>query len=287
MAATAELDRIDREILRLLMQDAARSLAEIAGEVGLTPTPCWKRIQRMEEQGVITGRVALVDPAQVGLAISVFVAVETGDHSADWIERFAAAVDSLPEIVECWRLGGDVDYLLRVVVPDMAGYDAFYRRFVAAVPALRKVTGRFAMERVKGTTRCRYEAFFGTPSGAGRPRPRVWLARRALVRPARLMGWARSRLALTGSRHGRDPPGVSGSVCVALAAPGGRAGGRPAEGHRRAERVPQAPSAGAVPSPAASEGPAATAATGGGGDATSPVVALRHKPLQRPACPRR
>jgi Lrp/AsnC family transcriptional regulator len=150
--AAAELDRIDREILRLLMRDAARSLAEIAQEVGLTPTPCWKRIRRMEEQGVITGRVALVDPDRVGLPISVFVSIETGDHSADWIARFAAAVESMPEIVECWRLGGDVDYLLRVVVADMAGYDGFYRRFVAAVPALRKVTGRFAMERVKGTT---------------------------------------------------------------------------------------------------------------------------------------
>jgi Lrp/AsnC family transcriptional regulator len=80
------------------------------------------------------------------------VAVETGDHSAEWIGRFAEAVASMPEIAECWRLGGDVDYLLRVVVPDMSGYDAFYRRFVAAVPSLRKVTGRFAMERVKGTT---------------------------------------------------------------------------------------------------------------------------------------
>jgi Lrp/AsnC family transcriptional regulator len=152
MAAAAELDRIDREILRIIMQDASRSLAEIAAEVGLTPTPCWKRIRRMEEQGVITGRVALVDPAKVGLPISVFVAVETGDHSAEWIGRFAEAVASMREIAECWRLGGDVDYLLRVVVPDMSGYDAFYRRFVAAVPSLRKVTGRFAMERVKGTT---------------------------------------------------------------------------------------------------------------------------------------
>jgi len=152
MAAAAELDRIDREILRIIMQDASRSLAEIAAEVGLTTTPCWKRIRRMEEQGVITGRVALVDPAKVGLPISVFVAVETGDHSAEWIGRFAEAVASMPEIAECWRLGGDVDYLLRVVVPDMSGYDAFYRRFVAAVPSLRKVTGRFAMERVKGTT---------------------------------------------------------------------------------------------------------------------------------------
>ena len=152
MSGPAELDQIDKQILRLLMRNSDRSLADIAAEVGLTATPCWKRIKRMEEQGVITGRVALVDPAAVGLPISVFVAVETGDHSAAWIANFAEAVASLPEIVECWRLGGDVDYLLRVVVPDMIGYDTFYRRFVAAVPSLRKVTGRFAMERVKGTT---------------------------------------------------------------------------------------------------------------------------------------
>jgi len=152
MTGPAELDPIDKQILRLLMRNSDRSLADIAAEVGLTATPCWKRIKRMEEQGVITGRVALVDPAAVGLPISVFVAVETGDHSAAWIANFAEAVASLPEIVECWRLGGDVDYMLRVVVPDMIGYDTFYRRFVAAVPALRKVTGRFAMERVKATT---------------------------------------------------------------------------------------------------------------------------------------
>ena len=152
MSGPAELDQIDKQILRLLMRNSDRSLADIAAEVGLTATPCWKRIKRMEEQGVITGRVALVDPAAVGLPISVFVAVETGDHSAAWIANFAEAVANLPEIVECWRLGGDVDYLLRVVVPDMIGYDTFYRRFVAAVPSLRKVTGRFAMERVKGTT---------------------------------------------------------------------------------------------------------------------------------------
>lgn len=152
MTAPPDLDQTDRVILRLLQQDASRSLAEIAAEVGLTATPCWKRIRRMEQAGIITGRVALVDPARIGLPISVFVALETGDHSAAWIARFAEAVGGMPEVVECWRLGGDVDYLLRVVVPDMAGYDGFYRRFVAAVPALRKVTGRFAMERVKGTT---------------------------------------------------------------------------------------------------------------------------------------
>lgn len=152
MAEPAKLDPTDRAILRLLQADASRSLAEVAAEVGLTPTPLWKRIRRMEREGVITARVALLDPARVGLGLSVFVALETGDHSEGWIARFADAVAASPEIVECWRMGGDVDYMLRVVVADTAAYDAFYRRLVAAVPGLRKVTGRFAMERVKDTT---------------------------------------------------------------------------------------------------------------------------------------
>ena len=104
------------------------------------------RIRRAFEEFV------LLDPEKVGLGVSVFVAIETGDHSATWIETFAATVTRMPEIVECWRLGGDVDYLLRVVVPDMQAFDTFYRRLTAQVPALRKVTSRFAMERVKSTT---------------------------------------------------------------------------------------------------------------------------------------
>jgi Lrp/AsnC family transcriptional regulator len=146
------LDPTDRAILRLLQQDAGLSLAEIAESVGLTPTPCWKRIRRLEQAGVITGRVALVDPAMVGLPLSVFVAIESADHSAAWIGHFNVVLAAMPEVVECWRMGGDVDYLLRVVVPDIAAYDAFYRRLVDAVPSLRNVTGRFAMERVKATT---------------------------------------------------------------------------------------------------------------------------------------
>ncbi|WP_159350849.1 Lrp/AsnC family transcriptional regulator [Roseomonas harenae] len=152
MATAPELDLTDREILRLIQRDATLSLAAIAAEVGLTPTPCWKRIRRMEKEGVIAGRVTLLDPARVGLPLSVFVALEIGDHSAGWIETFAQAVAAMPEVLECWRMGGDVDYLLRVAVEDMPAYDAFYRRLTAAVPGLRNVTSRFAMERVKGTT---------------------------------------------------------------------------------------------------------------------------------------
>lgn len=146
------LDVTDRAILRLIQRDATLSLAAIAEAVGLTATPCWKRVRRMEEAGIIVGRVALLDSARVGLGLSVFVAIETADHSTTWIARFEAALAAMPAVVECWRMGGDVDYLLRVVVPDIAAYDGFYRALVAAVPGLRNVTGRFAMERVIATT---------------------------------------------------------------------------------------------------------------------------------------
>ena len=152
MSKPNDLDATDLAILRLIQADASLSLGDIAKEVGLTQTPCWKRIRRMEETGIITGRVTLVNAEKLGLGISVFVAIETGDHSAAWIESFAKTVADMPEIVECWRLGGDVDYLLRVVVSDMTAFDGFYRKLTARVSSLRKVTSRFAMECVKSTT---------------------------------------------------------------------------------------------------------------------------------------
>jgi Lrp/AsnC family transcriptional regulator len=148
MAADKEIDRLDREILRLISADASLSLAEIAGQVGLTPTPCWKRIRRMEESGIIMRRVAVIDPAKIGLPVSVFVEVETADHSGEWLERFAEVVGSMPEIIDAWRMSGDVDYLLHVVVPDIAAYDDFYRRLIGQVK-LRNVSSRFSMERLK------------------------------------------------------------------------------------------------------------------------------------------
>jgi Lrp/AsnC family transcriptional regulator len=149
--AGPDLDATDRKILRLLQQDAALPLAEIAAAVGLTTSPCWKRIKRLEEAGVIRGRVAIVDPAKVGLPLTAFVEIETGDHSPEWLSRFADAIARMPEVLDCWRMAGDVDYLLRVVVPDMAAYDAFYRRLIAAAP-LKNVSSRFAMEHVKSGT---------------------------------------------------------------------------------------------------------------------------------------
>jgi Lrp/AsnC family transcriptional regulator len=145
------MDAIDRKILAVLQDNAALSVAEIGSRVGLSSTPCWKRIQRLEADGVILKRVALVDQDRIGLGISVFVSIETGDHSQDWLDRFAQVVGAMPEVMEFYRMAGDVDYMLRVVVPDIAGYDAFYKKLIAEVP-LKNVTSRFAMERIKSTT---------------------------------------------------------------------------------------------------------------------------------------
>ena len=145
------MDEIDRNLLAILQNDATLSIAQMADRVGLSPTPCWKRIQKLEAAGVITRRVALLDPKQVGMGFSVFVAIESGDHSPEWLQRFADAVAGMPEVMELYRMAGDVDYMLRVAVADMAEYDGFYKRLIKAVP-IRNVTSRFAMERMKHTT---------------------------------------------------------------------------------------------------------------------------------------
>jgi Lrp/AsnC family transcriptional regulator len=145
------MDAIDRKILTVLQEDASLSVADIGNRVGLSSTPCWKRIQRLEADGVILKRVALVDQERIGLGITVFASVETGDHSQEWLDHFAKTVGAMPEVLEFYRMAGDIDYMLRVVVPDMATYDSFYKRLIAAVP-LKNVTSRFAMEKIKSTT---------------------------------------------------------------------------------------------------------------------------------------
>jgi Lrp/AsnC family transcriptional regulator len=145
------MDATDIKILTLLQEDASISIAELAQRVNLSQTPCWKRVQRLESSGVIQKRVALVDPEKVGLGLTVFVSVETSDHSGAWLERFAEFVSSMPEVMEFYRMAGDVDYMLRVVVSDMAAYDRFYKRLIETIP-LKNVTSRFAMQRVKSTT---------------------------------------------------------------------------------------------------------------------------------------
>lgn len=145
------LDAIDRKILTVLQEDAALSVAEIGDRVGLSSTPCWKRIQRLEADGIILKRVALVDQNKIGLGLSVFVSVESSDHSDAWLKRFATAVSAMPEVMEFYRMVSDVDYMLRVVIPDMQSYDVFYKKLIHAVP-LKNVTSRFAMEKIKSIT---------------------------------------------------------------------------------------------------------------------------------------
>ena len=145
------MDLTDLKILAILQEDASIPVAEIANRVNLSQTPCWRRIQRLEEAGVIQKRVALLDPRSIGLGLTIFVEIESSDHSKDWLERFAATVSEMPEVMDVYRMAGDVDYLLRIEVADMPAYDDFYQRLIAAVP-LKNVTSRFAMERVKSTT---------------------------------------------------------------------------------------------------------------------------------------
>ena len=145
------MDAIDRKILGVLQEDSSLSVAEVGSRVGLSSTPCWKRIQKLEAEGVIQKRVAVVDPEKIGLGVTVFVAIETGDHSEDWLGRFAEAVRAMPEVMEFYRMAGDVDYMLRVVVPDIAGYDTFYKKLIGTVP-LKNVPSRFAMEKIKSVT---------------------------------------------------------------------------------------------------------------------------------------
>jgi Lrp/AsnC family transcriptional regulator len=145
------MDSIDRKILGILQEDASVSIGEIARQVNLSQTPCWRRIQKLAETGIITKRVALVDPDAIGLGLTVFVEIESGDHSREWLDRFTAAITEMPEVMEIYRMAGDVDYLLRITVPNMAAVDTFYQRLISMVP-LKNVTSRFAMERVKYTT---------------------------------------------------------------------------------------------------------------------------------------
>lgn len=145
------MDKIDRKILALLQRDATTPVAEIGRKVGLSTTPCWRRIQKMEEEGVIRGRVAILNPVKVNAGVTVFVSIRTNEHTESWLKKFAAVVEDFPEVVEFYRMSGEVDYLLRVVVPDIAAYDTFYKKLIAKV-ALTDVSSSFAMEQIKYTT---------------------------------------------------------------------------------------------------------------------------------------
>ena len=145
------LDRLDRKILSILQEDVAIPVAEVAKRVGLSTTPCWRRIQKLEEDGVILRRVALLDPKSVNTKVTVFVSIVTNQHSEEWLRRFAELIREFPEVVEFYRMSGQVDYLLRVVVPDIEAYDAFYKRLIAKIE-ISDVSSAFAMEQIKYTT---------------------------------------------------------------------------------------------------------------------------------------
>ena len=146
-----KLDAFDLRILALLQEDASKPLAEIADAVGLSPTPCWRRIQKLEAEGHIRRRVALLDRDKLRAGVTVFIAVKTARHSMEWLERFHAAVHDLPEIVDFYRMSGDIDYLLKAYVCDIAAYDALYKKLISRIE-LSDVTSMFAMEELKSTT---------------------------------------------------------------------------------------------------------------------------------------
>ncbi len=145
------MDNIDLKILQCLQNDATLPVSEIASRVGLSTSPCWNRIQRLEADGVIQRRVALLDSKSLNVGVTAFVSIRTSNHNAAWFKQFSDAVKSFPEVVEFYRMSGDVDYLLRVVVPDIAAYDEFYKRLIEQVD-LQDVSSSFAMEELKFTT---------------------------------------------------------------------------------------------------------------------------------------
>lgn len=145
------LDAIDRKLLARLQQDATTSVNELAEAVNLTTTPCWRRVQRLEKEGYILKRVALLNATKLGVGVTVFVQVKTSNHSKEWFNHFKAVVQAIPEVVEFYRMSGAYDYMLRVIVPDIVGYDRVYQRLIAQIP-LADVTASFAMEQLKYTT---------------------------------------------------------------------------------------------------------------------------------------
>lgn len=145
------MDKVDRRILRILQEDSTIAVADLAKKVGLSTTPCWRRVQKLEEEGVIRKRVALLSPEKVNARVTVFVSIRTNSHSMEWLRRFSEVIGEFPEVVEFYRMSGDVDYLLRVVVPDIAAYDAFYQKLISRIE-IRDVSSAFAMDQIKYTT---------------------------------------------------------------------------------------------------------------------------------------
>ena len=146
------MDKLDRAILQILQTDCTRPVAEIADQIGLGSTACWRRIQKLEESGIIRARVALLDGHKLNVGVVVFVSIKTTQHNADWLAQFHAAVSAVDEVVEVYRMAGDTDYLLRVAVPDVAAYDGVYKQLIR-IPGLADISSSFSMEQIKYSTR--------------------------------------------------------------------------------------------------------------------------------------
>lgn len=159
------LDEMDVKILQILQADCTRPVADIGKEVGLSTTPCWRRIQKLEETGVISRRVAVLDPERINTAVTVFVSIKTDKHAHDWLDKFHDVVQDIPEVVEFYRMSGEVDYLLRVVVPDIGAYDKVYKTLISRI-SIAKVSSAFAMEQIKYTTALPLQ--YALPEGGGR-----------------------------------------------------------------------------------------------------------------------
>ena len=145
------MDTTDRKLLDLLQRDASLSLDELSARAALSRNACWRRIKRMEDDGVIKARVTLLDAARINVGLTAFIALRTTEHSAKWLEQFSRAVRDIPEIVGVYRMTGDVDYLLQAVIPDVAAYDALYKRLIGRI-TLADVSSSFVMEEIKATT---------------------------------------------------------------------------------------------------------------------------------------
>ncbi|MCG7499875.1 Lrp/AsnC family transcriptional regulator [Vibrio sp. Of7-15] len=147
-----ELDRVDRQLLSLLQQDGTLALADLAEAVNLTTTPCWKRLKRLEESGILQKKVALLDPEKLGLSFIAFVQIKTSNHSHEWYSCFVETVSEFPEVMEFYRMAGEYDYMMKVLVADMKSFDHFYKKLVNSIEGLTNVTSTFAMEPLKYTT---------------------------------------------------------------------------------------------------------------------------------------
>ena len=145
------MDQTDLRILRILQEDSSLPVSDVAKEVGLSASPCWKRIKRMEDEGIIKYQISVLDAKRLGFGLTVFINIKTGEHSTRWLREFSATVTAMPEVMELHRIAGDVDYMLKVIVPDMAAFDAFYKGLIGTA-ALTEVSSYFTMETIKETT---------------------------------------------------------------------------------------------------------------------------------------